>query len=89
MSESETPVMPWEISLKNASWFIADHPDGGKVLKLVPIAPSPQGMVPLGVAVEVVFNKDGWEKFRADVQAGARGVSKVVIPQPGTNGHLN
>lgn len=87
--DSNVPVMPWEISLKNAGWFITDLPDGGKQLKLLPLAASPQGSVPLGVAVEVVFDKNGWDKFCSDVNLGERLPSKVIVPQPGTNGHLN
>jgi hypothetical protein len=89
MSESEAPVLPWEISLKNAGWFITDQPGGGKQLKLVPIAGSPQGPVPVGVAVEVCFSAEAWEKFKGDVEQGERGLSKVIVPQPGSNGHLN
>lgn len=34
MTEQNIPVLPWELSLKNAAWFIDDR-DGVKVLKLV------------------------------------------------------
>jgi len=85
----EVPVTPWEISLKNCAWFISDIPDGGKQLKLIPVQATPQGMMPLAPAIEVVFNQEGWERFQRDVETGTRGVSKVVLPQPGTNGHLN
>jgi hypothetical protein len=86
---SEAPVMPWEISLKNAGWFIEDTPEGGKRLKFLPLAQTPHGNAPLGVAVEVVFDKNGWDKFCGDVTLGERLPSKVIVPQPGANGHLN
>lgn len=88
MTEQNIPLLPWEISLKNAAWFIEDR-DGGKVLKLVPLTVTPQGMVPTGMAVEVAFDENSWEKFSADVAAGEKRLPKVIVPQPGTNGHLN
>lgn len=86
MTEQQIPVLPWEISLKNAAWFIEDN-DGAKTLKLVPLAVTEQGMVPTGMAVEIVFDANIWEKFAADVAAGEKHLSKVVMPGP--NGHLN
>ncbi|HET6917176.1 MAG TPA: hypothetical protein VFH56_13875 [Acidimicrobiales bacterium] len=88
MTEQNIPVLPWELSLKNAAWFIDDR-DGVKVLKLVPLAVTPQGMVPTGMAVEVQFDGPAWEKFSSDVAAGEKHLSKVIVPEPGTNGHLN
>lgn len=88
MENKDVPVMPWEISLKNAGWFITDTPTG-KLLKFVPLTLTAQGQMPIGTAVEIHFDHTGWDRFSADVAAGERGVSKVVIPQPGTNGHLN
>jgi hypothetical protein len=90
MSESEAPVMPWEISLKNATWFIDDLPDGAKQLKLMPLTPLGDGrQAPVGFAIEVQFPAQVWAAFAADVTAGKKLPSKVVIPQPGQNGHLN
>lgn len=85
---TEIPILPWEISLKNATWFLEDR-DGAKVLKLVPLTLSPQGLVPTGMAVEIVFDGQAWEKFASDVSAGEKRPSKVIVPEPGTNGHLN
>jgi hypothetical protein len=89
MNDSEVPLMPWEISLKNAGWFIEDLPDERKRLKFVPLATTPQGNAPLGVAVEVVFDKTGWDRFCGDVNLGERLPSKVIVPPAGTNGHHN
>lgn len=89
MTEQEIPVLPWEINLRNAAWFIHDREPDGKVLKFVPLAVTPQGMVPTGMAVEIQFDSAAWEKFAADAQTGEKQLSKVIVPQPGTNGHLN
>ena len=81
----ETSVLPWEILLNNAAWFIDDLPDGGKRVKLVPlaVAMTPQGtqQVPVGTAVTIVFGEDGWERFQRDIAAGEK--SKVIVAQPG------
>lgn len=83
----DVPVMPWEINLKCVSWFIADHPEGGKVLKLMPVMPTPQGPAATGMAIEIRFSEAEWAKFMSDVQLGERHISQIVVPQPGQNGH--
>lgn len=81
MSPDQTPILPMETVLNNAAWFIDDLPDGGKLLKLVPlaVAMTPQGpqQVPIGTAVSIAFNPDGWDRFQRDVAAGKK--SPVVI----------
>lgn len=88
MADSDVPVLPWEINLRSVAWFITDDADGGKLLKLVPIAPTPQGMAPTGMAIEIHFDPAGWDKFMGDVSLGERHISKVVVPQPGQKGHI-
>lgn len=79
------PVLPWEQVLNNAGWFVGDLPDGGKVLKFVPIQPTPQGNLPMAPAFAIVFAADGWERFQRDIAAGRN--SPVVLPTMTRNGN--
>ena len=84
------PVLPWEVSLRNAGWFLEASEAGGMVLKLVPLQPLPDGsQVPVGMAVEVAFSADGWERFRRDVAAGERSQIVVAPVLPRSNGAMH
>jgi hypothetical protein len=82
------PTLPLEQRVTDCAWFIAETEDGGKLLKLVPLAGTmtPQGAmkVPIGTAIELVFNEKGWENFQRDIGRGEK--SKVVLAG-GVNGH--
>jgi hypothetical protein len=83
MSAVPMPVLAWETILNNAGWFLDDLPEGGKLLKFVPVQPTPQGNMPMAPAFAIVFSEDGWERFQRDIAAGRN--SPIVLP--GVNGN--
>jgi hypothetical protein len=70
----DTPTLPWELTLPNsATYFVPrvgdDGEDRGMMLCFAAGALTPQGFGLAGPLVRVVFDRNGWEKFKQNVAA--------------------
>lgn len=64
------PVFPWEIALRNATYWMQAHEDGALTIKFAPAQTIPgRGDVPMPPAFEVAFSPEGWAAFKERVAA--------------------
>jgi hypothetical protein len=63
------PTMPVEHTLTNSHTFYQRTVGGGMQVKFLPIVMTPSGAVPAPEAYVIVFNPDGWERFKREVAA--------------------
>lgn len=77
---NELPDFPWELNMKQASYWIQKFPDGSVVLKFAPAQTVPgRGTFPLPPGIEIPFPPEGWAQFQKMVaNDGKRPVDEVA-----------
>lgn len=81
------PVFPWEISLKNASYWFQQEPGGGMTLKFAPAQSVPgRGEMAMPPGFEIAFAQAGWEHFKARVAAdGVEPAASQIATPPASS----
>lgn len=70
MVRSQAPQMPWTIDIHSSITHYTPLPGGGMLLQFTVAMPTPRGIMPLAPAIRLAFSKEGWERFRTEVERG-------------------